>query len=41
VRLALAEEAAHPGGPRSAAQTRHLLGTHTVVRRSVAPPRGA
>jgi LacI family transcriptional regulator len=39
VRLALAEEAAHPGGPRLLAQTRHLLGTHTVLRESVAPPR--
>ncbi|WP_051951957.1 LacI family DNA-binding transcriptional regulator [Actinacidiphila yeochonensis] len=39
VRLALAEEAANPGGPRALAQTRHLLGTHTVLRESVAPPR--
>jgi LacI family transcriptional regulator len=39
VRLALAEAAANPGGPRSSAQNRHLLGTHTVLRESVGRPR--
>ena len=38
VRLALAERADHPGGSRSTAQNRHLLGTHTVLRDSVARP---
>ncbi|MBM9508418.1 LacI family DNA-binding transcriptional regulator [Actinacidiphila acididurans] len=37
VRLALAEEAADV--PRGAAQSRHLLGTHIVLRQSVAPRR--
>lgn len=41
VRLALAEEdATAQGGARSAAQNRHLLGTHTVLRESVGRPRG-
>lgn len=41
VRLALAEKAARGegGGSGALAQSRHLLGTHTVLRGSVAPPR--
>ena len=40
VRLALAEQAAPADGPRGRGQSRHLLGTHTVLRASVAAPHG-
>ncbi|WP_202235170.1 LacI family DNA-binding transcriptional regulator [Actinacidiphila reveromycinica] len=41
VRLALAEKAVRGagGGPYAPAQSRHLLGTHLVLRESVGPPR--
>ncbi len=40
VRLALAEKAVRVpgGGPRVSVQSRHLLGTHLVLRESVGPP---